>query len=735
MTQDSYFTKDKNNFVLFKAFSSGKNQNGHYSADKVWIHDSGLMAAIIDGVSSCKDPVKASETCINIINRLNNESGKGLLEEPLEEIINKIHESLRQTADDLFAVILIIREKGKDMECSWVGNPNLFKISDNQITPLEEIQSQPLQVIGTNVNINPRTLSFEIEKDITYLFSSDGIDIKKLKEIHKNKYLLNISTEKEWNEVGSKSSSEIDWSFVLYPYDSVLSFIDPSWPYNPFVGHQEEYPHEKEGLAIIASILFKNTDFNGFKIVGSRPRINKNNLTRRFDGILVCPYGIFLLELKHYNGDIILDFDKGKMIRIKYVNKIEEYNPVDKIADILNIFTTKTDFGELNFIRNNCNGISAKLLDRKKLPQKMKSGMFIFTHPHSTVKCIKEGQEYPLPYKAGDILIVTPSNIPEILKRNLNNVDKLTPEEIDIICSNLNNAYFKHSFIGDSNHQTYKTIGDRFKYKLDSEIISAAGFIKTYKGSYIEKDRPVIIKEYSLTTMAKLDPDNESKRLEREIAALQDLKYIKGNMQDYIDHFCEGDFLYTILENIEGPTLEEWVLANPPTGTRLKILRGLAEILYNLSKENITHRAITPYNIIVATANNEPYLTNFEICHLEYLQTIAPVGRRLIDINYQPREVNTPGDIVTPAADTYSFGKIICFVLSKDHSLPFNSYMEQAKFVQKANSWDNLAMQLGLKQEAGKHIKDILSPNPAQRPTGEALINIIENWMVSSDYK
>lgn len=589
------------------------------------------------------------------------------------------------------------------------------------------MESQPLEVIGHNDNILPNHNTIDLEKnnDSFFILSTDGIDYEKLKKID-IKILNSKTTEKEWKDLGKDTASEKDWAFIVFPYENRLGYINPEWPYNPFIGKQEEYEHEKKGLSDIANVLFEDADFRGFKIVGSNPIINKNGSIRRFDGILISPLGIYLLELKNYSGKIIIDLDNYIELA-EYTNNNGELrrektnSKVKSIIEIINIFASNINItakkNGLDKIANNC----------------IKNGLFIYTNNDLTVECISQQVSSSIPLKFGEVIITKTVNITEMLKKNFSDYNikdkyKLTEKEINLLGEILNNLILEEKTI--DNETDFKIIG-RFKFdmKTAEEVYK---YLKIYRGHYIEnKNKKIIVKEYKLTSMAKGNEEDERKRLERELSALQDLRHVEG-LQSYIDKFYEEGYFYVILEDIGGMTLADWLKTKPERSLKINVLKKLSEILLALHMENITHRAITPQNIIIKETNAAgavlPYLTNFELCHLEYLPTIVPENRRSIDIEFQAREVNTPGDILTTSADVYSFGKIACYTLSEDNSIPFGSYIDLNKFIRKKNAWSDYIKKMGIDESQLDNLKKMLSMDPAERPVGEQLVGILSNW-------
>ena len=125
-------------YLFFKAFVPDNTAIGYMnSADKVWIHDSGDIAVLVDGVSGSSDPVKSADYTIEILKRFcyeENNEGKEIdfFKTPLAEIILKLNKHLidKSNAENLklYAVVVIIRRIGKKVEFAWVGNPRLYRM-------------------------------------------------------------------------------------------------------------------------------------------------------------------------------------------------------------------------------------------------------------------------------------------------------------------------------------------------------------------------------------------------------------------------------------------------------------------------------------------------------------------------------------------------------------------------------------------------------------------------------
>lgn len=688
--------------MFFKSFVS-KNQikNG----DAIWISMCGNICIIIDAVSISKNPEHTKKSIVEFLNEEENE----LLTHSNQEMVKKINDYLVEKNDDMLASICILKKLDNTIHYSSVGNTQILKVTATQTTPLIAFSNQPESVLGM-LNIEIISDSFLIDHDATYIVATDGLDFKDFKLSD----LDNLKNNNDWYSFANKIKKENDWSFCLFPFEKTLSYENYEWPYFPFIGPQEEYEHEKDGLAKIANTLFSDPDFNGFKILGGAEIAVKNSF-RKLDGILISPFGVVLLELKDWYGDIEVPIEgRGRPMRANFEGSIHtDTSPIVKINEAMDDFTSWSIFKDIEL-------------------QEKRIGAIIFTHNNSKIQCV-DGVGNPLDgiYKSGNILISNVASFPKILKQYWkNDISKgkkyrLSLEHIESICDSYLSNETKHNI--DASSISIKNGKYSFDLNDKDENLSTE-YYSLYKGIDTRKNKPIWIKEYELTTISKGSLEEEANRIKREADALQDLNK-SYNVQDFKDEDQIGTKLYIVLEYIDGLTLQEFLSnTNATHSQKLQIIYKLALTLKELEDESVIHRALNPKNIII-TPDSKPILINFELCKLDFLPTLPPRGRRLLDSAYEAREVNANASSdISIAADIYSLGQIICEMLRG--SLLFSNQKERMLVAKKDKNWHGkLCNECNLPSIAANHLKSILSNDPSSRPTVDELIEYIKSWI------
>jgi serine/threonine-protein kinase len=598
---------------------------------------------------------------------------------------------------------------GEQALCLWVSNPRFYEFQGKKVESLLGAPAvQPLPTLGMEGKIKPQRKQVTIKPDNTYLLCTDGLDHQAIYRLIGEGY--EAHSRKEWRRFGEETASEPDWAFVVFPIEQQFSYLHTEWPYDPFKGAQEELAHEKRGLALIADALFRENDFQGFRIIGGL-RFTLPNATRRLDGTLVSPWGVVLLELKDHRGDIRLDLTKlDEDMEIFQRGKVQpQTNPVRKLTEILPHF--KHDIG-----------VNIDLRLRK-------IGAIVFTNPRAQVHCVRsDGSTVDIPARSGDILIVTPDTLAEQLRRFVRKIDykyaqshpPLNKNQIQEIIKTLSRENVRKK-----PEIKQKRLG-RYSIELEPDVHESTDYYEIFVGVREGTDKPIWAKHFHLPMLSRGNPADAAMRIGREIDALQDLNLeMAPGVQHYLDQAPEGEnSLFVILEYIAGKRLDTWLKDQPERSSRIALLQSLAKTLAFLAAANIVHRALSPANIRVQEPSEQPVLINFELCQMEHIATLPLAGRRLFDLSYMAPETNIPGGIVTPAADVYSFGKIVCLVLSGQ--LPFENYQEQEMAVARSEFWQQLAQTCG--NSIVNDLKRILSLNPHRRPVGAELINLVENW-------
>lgn len=687
--------------LIFKEFLP-KNKLLETRADRVWFHPNGRMVVLLDGVSGCSDPVESVDLCTAYLDGLEKNHN---IPSP-SQLLMELHKHISNHHDKMAVAACVQCEDGKTT-CAWVGNPRLYLFTDEKVVSLlGEPLSQPMQVLGMDGDVVPMTTSFTIPTDGICLLSSDGLGHQAL--LDRKHQILLAHSNIEWQKIGEVSAIDEDWSMVVFPIEQSFSFEKNSWPYNPFVGPQEDREHEKRGLAQLADALFADEDFSGFRIVGGT-RFARSQSSRLLDGILVSPWGVVCLELKDHDCQVQLPLTGRKqMIICNGKNHHAESNPVEKLTEALRPFA-EFDLG--------CN------MDRRL----RNIGTVVFTHPRAQVVCLShDGAEKSLPVRSAEVIVSTPTSFPRELKlfvksfignRNKPPFDK---HQIDTICKKLTEA--PSSSHGDAGGM--RKI-DRYLFQEKPNEEESTSYYQVFDGTFANRDRKIWVKKFARAQLARGKQSQVEESRLREIEALLIFQN-EGCVQHFLTHATEEDGLFVILEHIEGPRLDQWLEKNPSREDRLKMLREIAEILVLLDAEQIVHRGLSPHCIRIRMSNCQPVLINFELCQMDVVATLPLSGRRLLDIQYVAKEVHTSGAKITCAADVYSFGKIICLTLAGE--LPFRTFEDQIMAVKKLGFWERVGHRCGLTEAQGKDLARILSSNPDRRPSPRDVLTILEGW-------
>lgn len=689
--------------VFFKEFTSENKKPGQ----RIWIHVSGDIAAVLDA------------------SKISNGS----------ELVEKIT-SLWDRAEKLTAHEALQMARNSLKNDSVDVNISVFQRESDHVI-VASIGSHQVIRLAKSANIQAPTDRLDLKPSEYFIVSTS--QTSSLKGIN-SRIFESARTEAELNSFGRQLAISEDWAMLAFPFESSLSYIDSAWKYNPFAGSQEERNHEKEGLARIADNLFKDDSFDGFKIIGGQ-FFQHHNSSSMPDGILISPWGVFVLELKHHSGTIVIpENSQNTMMMIdKGPKKVPQYekNPVAQLMGALRSNLSKFNWGT-------------------PLSKKVRVyGLLVFTNPQASVTTEDhQSKKWPLPRELGDIIVCTPNTMAAAIKSKMQHFlprSSTRFENQSALASKLAAVtgkpvpHSKSAIINDEDisiivaHLTRqfpvgistKTIRQHGRFIFGPQILEAESnnYYKAYLGHIQDKDRKILVKEYPLTAMERGDGlENEMDRLRRELTASQDLP-VSPHIQRGLDSWDEPGSLFVALDHVEGERLDEWLLNKQPSReTRLKLLADIAKTLGLLSSENIVHRALTPANVRI-DQNGMHVIINFELCRLPNSATITQNARELLDAQYQSMETLVPGRQIGPSADVYSFGKMVCLVLSRDISLPFSSPAEQQKKMAKADFWASVNSHCGFTDKNENSLQNILALDPNRRPTGDTLVKLVENWL------
>lgn len=513
-----------------------------------------------------------------------------------------------------------------------------------------------------------------------------------------------------------------DWRALLFPAEAISTFINPAWPYNPFAGSPESGAHERLGWRRLADALFAEPDFSGFRIIGGN-YFAKGGQSRFLDGLLASPWGVFLLELKDNFGRVRLAMQTRNDGMIAYHPNGSEMkrfvNPVFKIEEALRL--AQKDF------------IGVRLE-----PNLRKGGILLFTNPDGQVNCIDpSGRSFGIPYISGNVLIGSPTTVAEQIRKfaplvGLRGTPPLvSPAQIKQIETYLGGDTVPREATKPAGKGPQKPKAPALRIRrflIDDQPLPGESNPRydTLTVAVDGKERHLWAKRYRLTAMGHdADLEDEVARVGREIAALQDLSRQPG-VQKYWEHFVDGLFLYVILEPADGMRLDQWLTkTKPDRPARLRMLQNLATILESLANESIVHRALTPGNVRVQPDGGTT-LINFELCQLVSVATVDSRTRESLDAAYLSSEAMTPGRQLSPADDSFSFGKLASLILAG--RLPFERPGEDARLIARPAGWMEFARDHGLTETQTDGLRRLLSRDRRLRPTGADLVQMVKGW-------
>jgi Serine/threonine protein kinase len=677
---------------------SGKDSVGDFT----WIHQSGKQAVLIDMVSS--GPVQSGLEAIKL----------WLAEQQTEDIFSAVellkalhHLLAEHQAQAACAVLTSL--PNYQYECYSVGNLRSYRVDDHvQAIDEQSFEVQPSQALGQAYLPSPKRQVFDDAGDALFLLTSDGLNDGRLRQLQ-----LSAAKLKSGNlyQTFLPAVQEQDWSILMFPMTRTQTFIDTQWPYNPFVGPQEEREHERRGLQELATALFAIPQFNGFRIVSCPPLLTANS-SRLFDGLLVYPFGVMPLELKDHHGEITLKVDSRTGMQV--VNELGSHkfaNPVHKLREGLR------PFADLALL---------KPLD----PMLKNAAAVVFTSPKAEVTCLYNGETFDIPFsQAGEVMVSSTATFTSMLHQHCKTrfgkklAARLSEADINLLVAQLIDQKIPVS------SDDYIWLDD---YQCGTQPLQSEStdYYQVYPGK--DFDTPIWVKAFQFDHLSSVHRQSEMQMIGREARILNRLGKTTGVQYCYGKHATD-DKLYIFLEAAPEQNLASWLQSNPSRSERLKLLLDICQILFEiqqLQEPAVIHRAINPNNIRVK-ADGTPLLINFELCQFESVATLPITARRTFEQKYQAPEVNQPGQTLTFSADIYSVGLLMCLLLSG--SLPFNqSAKELLATGRRPAFWGNLCQSLGIEVNPIniEFCQRILHNTPEYRPNIAQTIEAVKSWMI-----
>jgi len=181
-----------------------------------------------------------------------------------------------------------------------------------------------------------------------------------------------------------------------------------------------------------------------------------------------------------------------------------------------------------------------------------------------------------------------------------------------------------------------------------------------------EESTPVVLKRI-------LNP-RRAERFVAEVTACKTLTH--PNIIRLLDHSAlDGsgeEKMYLVMPHMDAGNLEERAaMYRGSVDSTLEVALKLAEALGHAHSKGVIHRDVKPANILFAERNNEPTLADFGICLIRDEPRTTETGEVVGPRAFMAPELEGGGRLeATPAADVYSLGKVIYFMLAGGTVLP-----------------------------------------------------------------
>ena len=205
------------------------------------------------------------------------------------------------------------------------------------------------------------------------------------------------------------------------------------------------------------------------------------------------------------------------------------------------------------------------------------------------------------------------------------------------------------------------------RYRI-TEVLGAGGMSRVYGAIQDGLDRKVAIKLLAPAGADDLSPsqfDNLAARFEREAKLISSFR--SSHTVVMYDFGRSADYLFMILENVEGQNLHQLVKETGPLPAArvARIMRQALGSLAEAHERGILHRDIKPQNIMVYEHLGEP--DNVKVLDFGIAKAIGETGRDVRKLTEERVIVGTPsymspeqilGNQLSPSSDIYSLGLV-----------------------------------------------------------------------------
>ena len=245
------------------------------------------------------------------------------------------------------------------------------------------------------------------------------------------------------------------------------------------------------------------------------------------------------------------------------------------------------------------------------------------------------------------------------------------------------------------------------------EYLGEGSFGKVFKAREISTGKIIAVKKMPINHSEK-----KYSNIIKEISLLKNLDH--PNIVKYYDYFEEEDFIYLMMEYLEGGTLKQYINSKSDITedeARIIIRQLLTALSYLHYTCDICHRDVKPENIMFTNKNdiNELKLLDFGLSadsfeSKNYLENCGTL------IYMAPEQINNL--IYSKAVDVWSVGIILYMLLNKGKNPFYIKGDTQEKIIKNITNNNITFSNDCLISNMGKHlINKLLKKNPSYRYT------------------
>ncbi|HHY81474.1 MAG TPA: protein kinase [Clostridiales bacterium] len=401
--------------------------------------------------------------------------------------------------------------------------------------------------------------------------------------------------------------------------------------------YSDVYEHEKVGVNLLFDAVPKE---NYLLLVGTYATLP--NSTREIDIILLCPKGIFTIEMKDWFGVIREPLTKN----LRNITLLDDNNIVTSVRNPFQISEEQRK-RVASYIKKNLDPQEDwKVFNKLNMNGGVK-GVVFFTN-----KSLKFTIKDP-----DNILCITPDNLSYIWEEKYTS-DVFDEEDLQKIL-----AVYGY---GTGRVISYFKQGDIvLNYKIINLILNR----ETYQMYKAYSD---IIDQYYFLKAALINPGDieEVQKLTKEIAVRDKKASARLKLEPYILFTTHApaifdNYIINVTDWVDHITLEEKIKQGLKVSEKRELITSLINIVSDMHSKGVYHRDLNPDSILI-TCTGDLKLINFDFAKLEGNPTVRDGLLGKFNEYRSPELIFKEISKIGYQTDYYSLGVIIYEILTGD---------------------------------------------------------------------